>query len=51
MGGETGCKRKREKEERDRGREGDRKDSPLASSFISFLHGEMCVLDASISLS
>lgn len=31
--------------------EGDRKDGPLASSFISFLHGEMCVLDASISLS
>ena len=31
--------------------EGDRKDGPLASSFISFLHGEICVLDASISLS
>lgn len=31
--------------------EEDRKDSPLVSSFISFLHGETCVLDASISLS
>lgn len=37
--------------ERRWGRQGDRKDGPLASSFISFLHGEMCVLDASISLS
>lgn len=36
---------------REREGEGDRKDGPLAPSFISFLHGEMCVLDASISLS
>lgn len=40
---------KRGREERVK--QGDRKDSPLVSSFISFLHGEMCVLDASISLS
>ena len=37
--------------ERERAGEGGRKDGPLAPSFISFLHGEMCVLDASISLS
>ncbi len=53
--GREECKKKRRKRERGRerwwGRQGDRKDGPLASSFISFLHGEMCVLDASITLS